>query len=71
MYKLGRQMNGLNNPDELYMPVEEAKAHIPDIKFSIPYSRPVRQQMLDGKLWYDTNDRRFEKEIRRIAGTVA
>ena len=69
-YRLDRQKNGLNTTEELFMPVEEAKAHIPDVKFCIPYSRTVRQQMLDGQLWNDTKDLRFEKEIQRAAGTV-
>lgn len=70
VYRLDRQKNGLNSTEELFMPVEEAKAHIPDVKFNIPYSRSVRQQMLDGRLWDETKDSRFEKEIRRIAGQV-
>ena len=70
VFRLERQTNGLNSTEELFMPVEEAKAHIPDVKFNIPYSRAVKQQMLDGRLWDATKDVRFEKEIRRIAGQV-
>lgn len=71
VFRLDRQIQGLNVPDsDLYMPVEEAKAHIQDIRFTLPYSRSVRQQMMDGKLWQNTNDRDFNRIMHSIAEKV-
>ena len=71
IYKLERQHPGLNTPDgELYMPDEEARAHIPDIQFSIPYCRAVKQQMLDGQLWKSVKDKDFNRKFRALVEKV-
>ncbi len=68
LYRLDRQIQGLNVPcANLYMPVEEAKAHIPDLRFTVPYSRAVGQQMLDGKLWEKGGDAKFCAVLDAIA----
>ena len=71
VYKLDRQIQGLNVPDgELYMPLEEARAHIADVRFSVPYCRAVKQQMLDGKLWKSVKDRDFNRKFRALVEKV-
>ena len=70
-YKLERQIQGLNVPDgELYMPVEEARAHISDIRFSVPYCREVKRQMTEGKLWQGVKDKEFSKKFRALVEKV-
>lgn len=71
IYKLDRQIQGLNVPDgELYMPLEEARAHIADIRFSIPYCRTVKQQMVDGRIWHPVKDKEFSKKFRALVEKV-
>ena len=62
---------GINVPDEdLYMPIEEAKSHLHDVSFTVPYSRLVKQQMLDGKLYESVNDKRFNEKFKAIVEKV-
>lgn len=71
IYRLDRQLQGINIPDEdLYMPVEDVRAHIEDIRFSIPYSWAVKQQMLDGNLWQTVNDKRYNAKLLALAEKV-
>ena len=71
MFRIDRQICGLNVPNEdLYMPIDDARSHIADVRFTIPYSRAVKQQMLDGKLYQAVHDKRFNKRIRAIAEKV-
>ena len=71
VYKLDRQIQGLHVPDgELYMPLEEARAHIADVRFSVPYCRAVKQQMMDGKLWQGVKDRDFNAKFRALVEKV-
>ena len=71
VYKLERQIQGLNVPDgELYMPIEEARAHIADVRFSIPYCRAVKQQMLDGVLWQSVKDKDFNAKFNALTEKV-
>lgn len=71
VYRLESHIQGLNVPDEdLYMPVEDARAHLSSVNFTIPYSRVVKQQMLDGKLWQKVNDRAFNRRFEAIVEKV-
>ena len=71
VFRLERQIEGLNVPDEdLYMPIEDAKAHLSEVCFTIPYSRAVKQQMLDGKLYQAVNDKKFNDKFRAITEKV-
>ncbi|MBP5293478.1 MAG: hypothetical protein J6023_05055 [Clostridia bacterium] len=60
VFKLDQHIQGINVPDaDLYMPIEEAKSRLHDPRFVIPYSRAVKEQMLDGKLCEAVNDKKF------------
>ena len=67
-FRLDSQIQGINVPDgELFMPIDEARARLYDPRFVIPYSRSVKQQMLDGKLIEPTGDRKFNERMSAIA----
>ena len=70
-YRLDEHIQGLNVPDaDLYMPIEDAKAHLNGVRFTLPFSREVKQQMLDGKLYHTATDKRFNSRINAIAEKV-
>ena len=70
-YRLDAQIAGIQVTDaDLYMPIEEAKALIPNIRFTIPYSRAVKQQMLDGKLYEMVNDPKFNSKFKAIVEKI-
>ena len=70
-YLLNEQITGLNIPNsDLFMPIEDAKKRIPDVRFTIPYCREVKQQMLDGKLYAEVADKKFNERLRTIAEKV-
>ena len=71
VFGLDRQIQGINVPDaDLYMPIEEAKSRLHDPRFVIPYSRTVKQQMLDGKLTEPVNDKRFNDKFKAIVEKI-
>ena len=71
VFGLDRQIQGINVPDaDLYMPIEEAKSRLHDPRFVIPYSRAVKQQMLDGKLTEPVNDKRFNDKFKAIVDKI-
>ena len=51
-------------------PIEEAKAHLKDLCFTVPFCREVKEQSLSGKLWETVSDKRFNKRMREIAERV-
>ena len=64
-------IQGLNVPDaDLYMPVDEAKAHLHNVRFTIPFSREVKEQMLDGKMISSVKDKKFNKKMKAVAEQV-
>lgn len=70
-YRLSEQITGLNvTSEDIYLPIEDAKKRIPDVRFTIPYCREVKQQMLDGKLYAEVADKKFNEKIRAIAEKV-
>lgn len=70
-FRLDEHIQGINVPDaDLYMPIDEAKAHLSDARFTIPYSRLVKQQMLDGHLYEAVNDKRFNEKFKAIVDKV-
>lgn len=70
-FRLNEHIQGINVPDEdLYMPIEEAKSHLHDVSFTVSYSRQVKQQMLDGKLYESVNDKRFNEKFKAIVEKV-
>ena len=70
-YRLNEHITGLNTPDsDLFMPIEDAKKRFSDVRFTIPYCREVKQQMLDGKLYAEVADKKFNEKLRAIAEKV-
>lgn len=71
MFRLEEHIQGICVTDEdLYMPIEEARSHLNDVRFTIPYSRAVKQQMLDGNLYEVVNDKKFNDKFRAIVYKV-
>lgn len=70
-YRLSEQITGLNvTSEDIYLPIEDAKKRIPDVRFTIPYCREVKQQMLDGKLYAEVADKKFNEKLRAITEKV-
>lgn len=70
-FRLDDHIQGINIPDaDVLIPIEEAKAQLGDVSFTLPYSSAVKEQFQQGKLHVKTTDKRFEARIREIAGKV-
>ena len=70
-YRTEEQIQGINVPDaDLFMPVEEAKTRMSDARFVIPFSRDVKEQLLEGRLARKTADRKFNSRIAAVAGKL-
>ena len=71
VFRLDQHIQGINVPDaDLYMPIDEAKSRLHDPRFVIPYSRAVKEQMLDGKLTESVNDRKFNEKFKAIVDKI-
>lgn len=65
------QIQGINTPNaDVYMPVEEAKSHLQDVSFTIPFSRSIKEQMQRGALHEPSPDKKYTSRIREIAEKV-
>ena len=70
-YRLDEHIHGINTPNvDVFMPIEEAKSHFHDVSFTVPYSRQVKQQMLDGRLYYKVADKKFNEKFKAIVEKV-
>lgn len=70
-YRTAEHIQGINTPNEdVFMPVEETKSHLKDVRFSVPFSSEVKLQMQKGSLTEATGDKTFEGRMREIAGKV-
>lgn len=71
MFRLEEHIEGINVTDEdLYMPIDEARFHLHDVRFTIPYSRAVKQQMLDGNLYEVVGDKKFNGKFKAIVEKI-
>ncbi len=71
MFRLEEHIQGICVTDaDLYMPIDEAKSQLHDVRFTIPYCRAVKQQMLDGNLYEVTKDKNFNKKFKAIVDKV-
>lgn len=71
VYRLNAHIQGINVPDEdLFMPIEEVKSGIPDTRFVIPYSKEVKEQLLDGRLFRAVRDKKYRQKILAITEKV-
>lgn len=69
--RLSEHIQGLNVSDEeLFMPIEDTRSHFTDVRFTIPYSKEVKQQMLDGNLFEKVGDKRFNDRFKAITEKV-
>lgn len=70
-YQSEKQIQGLNTPNaDIFMPIEEAKSHLKDLAFTLPYSRQVKEQAQKGTLYEKTTDKKFQSRITEIARKV-
>ncbi len=70
-YHLDDHIQGINTPNmDVFMPIEEARTHLGEVSFTVPYSRAVKEQAQQGKLHVKTNDKRFESRMQEIASKV-
>ena len=64
-------IQGLNTvTEDVFLPIEEAKAHLKDLCFTVPFCREVKEQSLSGKLWESVSDKRFWKRMVAIAQKI-
>ena len=67
----GKSVKVLNIMDnDLYLPIEEAKKHFKDIKYSLPYSRELKKQMITGTLSEGLHDTKYRAELRKLIKEV-
>ena len=57
-------LNVIDN--DFYLPIQDAKAHFPNIQFTIMYSRAVKMQMAEGELMDPLHDPVFHKAVNPI-----
>lgn len=55
---------------DLYLPKEEVTAHFKNVQFTLPYSRPLKQQVITGTLSERLTDSKYRKQIAAIAKKV-
>lgn len=70
-YKLESHIQGVNTPNaDIFMPIEEAKRNLGEVSFTVPFCKDVKEQMMEGKIWTKTNDKKFELRMKEIAEKV-
>ena len=66
-----RHIQGINVPDmDICVPVSDVRSHLGEVSFTLPFSRDVKQQFCEGKLFEDVGDKRFNAVIGAIADKV-
>ena len=61
-YQQDEHIQGLNIPNtDVFMPIEEAKSHLKDVAFTLPYS---------DEIYEPSKDKRFNKRMKEIAEKV-
>ena len=67
----GKAVKVLNTLDnDIYLPMDEVKKKCGDIPFIVPYSRPIKQQMITGTLIEKLHDGKYLKAVDSIAKAV-
>ena len=68
---LSHHIQGLNTvTEDVFLPIEEAKAHLKDLRFTVPFCREIKEQSLSGKLWEQVSDKRYRNRMTEIARKV-
>ncbi|MHB8963961.1 MAG: hypothetical protein ACYC5K_12510, partial [Saccharofermentanales bacterium] len=52
---------------DIYLPVEDVKAHFRNVRFVVPYCVHVKQGMLDGDLFENRVSRAYEDMLGKLA----
>lgn len=66
-----RHIQGINIPDaDICVPVSDVRSHLGDVSFTLPFSREVKQQLYEGKLFESVSDKKFNTVIGAIADKV-
>ena len=55
---------------DVYLPIEEVKSHFKDISVILPYSRPLKQQVITGTLSERLSDIHYRKQVSAITKQV-
>lgn len=55
---------------DLYLPTEEVCTKLNSVAAVLPYSRALKQQMLDGRLYEKLGDKAYTKKIISLAGKL-
>ena len=61
-------INTLDN--DIFLPINEVKAHFKDTHYVLPYSRPLKQQAITGTLTEKISDSKYKSVCLNIARTV-
>ncbi len=71
MVSWDEQIQGINTPNaDVFMPIEEAKSHLREVSFSVPFSKHIKEQMQKGALFEPSPDKVYTKRMQEIAGKV-
>ena len=55
---------------ELFLPTEEVCTKLHSVAAVLPYSRAVRQQMIDGRMYERLNDKKYNKKMLSIVNKI-
>ena len=70
-YRLDEHIQGINTPNaDVFMPIEEAKSHLNEVAFSLPFCLEVKEQLQQGTVHETVRDKLFAKRMREIAREV-
>lgn len=71
LLKPDQHIIGLNvNESEVYMPVEDARQHFGGVSFTLPYSREIRLQTINGTLTGKTKDKKYNAKLKAVTEKV-
>lgn len=55
---------------ELYLPIEDVCTKLHSVTAVLPYSKPLKQQMLDGRMYDRLNDRAYTKKLQNLVNKI-
>lgn len=56
--------------NDIFLPIEEVKAHFKGVDFMLPYSRSLKQQAITGTLYEKINDTKYKSTCSNVAKRV-
>jgi len=70
-FRTGQHIVGLNiTENDVYLPLEDTKAHFGGVSFTLPYCRELKQQMLDGELFKSLSDKKYNGKLKKITANL-